>query len=126
MIIFKLSADVHRFILSRKEKQLSTGLVPTMGALHSGHLALINKARKENDLVICSIFVNPTQFNDPRDFEKYPITIENDILLLEKAGCDVLFLPSVKEIYPDGSKRIRNYELGYLETILEGKFRPGH
>jgi pantoate--beta-alanine ligase len=97
-----------------------------MGALHEGHLSLIEGAKKENAIVVCSIFVNPTQFNDPKDFEKYPITIEADIELLEKAGVHVLFLPSVTEIYPNGTGQLPSYDLGYLETVLEGKYRPGH
>ena len=97
-----------------------------MGALHQGHLSLIRGAKTENDLCICSIFVNPTQFNDPADYKKYPVTIENDIMLLETEGCDVLFLPSVAEIYPNGTSTARHYDLGYLETVLEGKYRPGH
>jgi len=97
-----------------------------MGALHPGHLSLIQSSKKENAVTISSIFVNPTQFNDPGDFQKYPVTIEKDIDLLEEAGCDVLFFPSVEEIYPDGTKAVKLYDLGYLETILEGKFRPGH
>jgi pantoate--beta-alanine ligase len=126
MIIFKQPTDIHSFLLKKKNEKLVTGFVPTMGALHAGHIALIKKAQLENDLVICSIFVNPTQFNDTRDFEKYPITIEKDIFSLEKAGCDVLFLPTVIAIYPSGVNRSTNYNLGYLETIMEGKFRPGH
>ena len=100
--------------------------MPTMGALHQGHIGLIDKAKNEAVLIICSIFINPTQFNDPKDFEKYPTTIGKDIYLLEKAGCDVLFLPSVVSMYPNGFKSSFKYELGNLETILEGKFRPGH
>ncbi len=97
-----------------------------MGALHPGHLSLIRGAKTNGDLCICSIFVNPTQFNDPADFKKYPVTIESDILLLETAGCDVLFLPSIDEIYPNGTSLAPHYDLGYLETVLEGKYRPGH
>jgi pantoate--beta-alanine ligase len=97
-----------------------------MGALHEGHLSLIEQARKENAIVVCSIFINPTQFNDPKDFEKYPVTIEADIELLEKAGVNVLFLPTVTEIYPNGTGQLPSYDLGYLETVLEGKYRPGH
>jgi len=126
MIIFRTPADIHTFLLTKKSEKKMTGFVPTMGALHSGHIGLIKRARLENDLVICSIFVNPTQFNDPKDFEKYPATIEKDIVGLEKAGCDLLFLPSVDAIYPSGVKPVINYNLGYLESILEGKFRPGH
>jgi pantoate--beta-alanine ligase len=126
MTIIKTAADIINFFLIAKKRGLTTGFVPTMGALHDGHIALIKKAKAENDLVICSIFINPTQFNDPKDFKKYPVTIDQDIFLLEKDYCDILFLPSVDEIYPKGVKNDRHFELGYLETILEGKFRPGH
>ena len=126
MIIFKHPSDIHNFILQSNCKKASTGFVPTMGALHKGHIALVTRAKEENDLVICSIFVNPTQFNDAKDFEKYPVTIERDIFLLEKAGCDVLFLPSAAGIYPKGLIQNQHYDLGFLETVLEGKFRPGH
>lgn len=97
-----------------------------MGALHQGHISLIKSSSKSNQVTVCSIFVNPTQFNDPKDYEKYPVTIEKDIELLENAGCDVLFVPSVAEMYPEGLDLPIHYDLGYLETILEGKFRPGH
>jgi pantoate--beta-alanine ligase len=97
-----------------------------MGALHEGHLSLIRYANRESDLCTASIFVNPTQFNDPADFKKYPVTIESDIQLLGEAGCDVLFLPVVEEVYRPGSPAPGHYQLGYLETILEGEFRPGH
>lgn len=97
-----------------------------MGALHEGHLSLIRKAKLENEIVVCSIYVNPTQFNDPKDFEKYPITLEEDLRLLEEVGCDVVFTPSTIEMYPDGLNQLKEFELGYLENILEGKYRPGH
>lgn len=126
MIIFHLADDINQFIKTNRKSGIKTGFVPTMGALHKGHLSLIEQSKSQSDLTICSIFVNPTQFNDPKDFEKYPITIDNDILLLEKAGCDVLFLPSVKEIYPSGMSHLPHYDLGYLESVLEGKYRPGH
>jgi pantoate--beta-alanine ligase len=126
MIILKKAGDIKLFISDTKEKGMSTGFVPTMGALHPGHISLITKAKTETDQVVCSIFVNPTQFNDPGDFEKYPVTIEQDIYQLEKAGCDILFLPVVDEMYPTGSKNNRHFELGFLDTILEAKFRPGH
>ena len=108
------------------EKGKTIGFVPTMGALHAGHISLIKASKNENPITVCSIFVNPTQFNDPKDFEKYPVTIEKDIDMLKEAGCDVLFLPSVEEMYPEGIVTENHYDLGYLETILEGKFRPGH
>ena len=126
MIIFKKAADIGIFLQQKRQKNPKTGFVPTMGALHQGHISLIESARSENDLVVCSIFVNPTQFNDPKDFQNYPITIENDIDLLEKAGCDALFLPAVEEMYPAGLENKKTYALGYLETVLEGRYRPGH
>lgn len=95
-----------------------------MGALHEGHLSLIEMARKQSDIVVCSIFVNPTQFNDPADLEKYPRPIEADIEKLKGAHCDILFLPSVDEMYKPGESW--HIDLGYLENILEGKSRPGH
>ena len=100
--------------------------VPTMGALHEGHISLLKKSKELATLTVSSIFVNPTQFNNANDFKKYPVTTENDILILERNKCDVLFLPSVKEIYPEDIIREEQIDLGYLETILEGEFRPGH
>jgi len=97
-----------------------------MGALHAGHISLIDISKGATDTTVCSIFVNPTQFNDPKDFQKYPITIENDIFLLEQAGVDVLYLPEVPDIYPNGTKDLEIYDLGSLESLLEGAFRPGH
>ena len=126
MVLFKKATDLRKWLDAQLKKGSSIGFVPTMGALHTGHISLVEMSKKGNPITVSSIFVNPTQFNDPRDFEKYPITIEKDIAMLEAAGCDVLFLPSVKEMYPDGMKPAMHYNLGYLETILEGKFRPGH
>lgn len=97
-----------------------------MGALHQGHLTLVAHSKKNSDITVVSIFVNPTQFNDPNDYDRYPITLEKDILLLEQAGCDILFLPAMEEIYPAGTTLQEPYNLGYLETLLEGKYRPGH
>lgn len=104
----------------------NVGFVPTMGALHAGHRSLLAQAREDNYLSVVSIFVNPTQFNDPEDFKKYPVTLGADILLLEEAGCDVLFLPSVEEVYPDDTNRTKAYDFGALEAVLEGAHRPGH
>src|ERR1700750_2070008 len=126
MIICKTIDSLHNVIFPADKPRGSIGFVPTMGALHEGHLSLIKLSKEVDTLTVCSIFVNPTQFNDPRDFQKYPITIENDIILLENAGTDVLFLPELDEMYPDGTKNLETYDLGYLETILEGKYRPGH
>lgn len=126
MVLFKKATDLRKWLDAQQEKGKHIGFVPTMGALHTGHISLIEISKKNNPITASSIFVNPTQFNDPKDFEKYPITLEKDIAMLEAAGCDVLFLPSVKEIYPNGQKTNRHYDLGYLETVLEGKSRPGH
>lgn len=124
MVIFKYVKDLREYIATHGGG--ITGFVPTMGALHQGHISLIKQAKTETGLVICSIFVNPTQFNDKKDFEKYPVSIEGDIEMLIAAGCDVLFLPSVDEMYPGGTDKVRGYSFGYLETILEGAHRPGH
>lgn len=126
MILFKKTGDLHKWLDGQRKKRKKIGFVPTMGALHKGHISLIESSSKSNQVTVCSIFVNPTQFNDPKDYEKYPVTIEKDIELLENAGCDVLFMPSVTEMYPEGLGLPMRYDLGYLETILEGKFRPGH
>src|SRR5688572_10485824 len=126
MILFKKAADLSKWFETQRKNNGTLGFVPTMGALHSGHLSLIDRSKKENRITAASIFINPTQFNDPKDFEKYPISIEKDIDLLEKTGCDILFLPSVKEIYPGGTATKKHYDLGFLETVLEGKYRPGH
>lgn len=126
MILFKKADELTKYLKTISQKDISTGFVPTMGALHNGHLQLVRNCRQDGGLCIASIFVNPTQFNDPKDFEKYPVTVEQDIRLLEEAGCDVLFLPAVQEIYPGGTGRLPRYDLGYLETIWEGEYRPGH
>lgn len=126
MVIFKQAAALTEYLAQKRQTGAAIGFAPTMGALHSGHLSLVDTAKKNGQLVVCSIFVNPTQFNNATDFAKYPITIDQDIDLLEGAGCNVLFLPSVEEIYPNGTTPTRHYELGYLETVLEGSSRPGH
>ncbi len=100
------------------------GLVPTMGALHKGHLSLVQRARKENGVVVVSVFVNPTQFNNKEDLRTYPRTEEHDCILLEGAGCDVAFVPSVEEIYPEPDTRV--FDLGKVAEVMEGKHRPGH
>lgn len=125
MIIVKHIEDLKYFIHNRPSHLKLIGFVPTMGALHAGHISLIQKAKEESDFVVCSIFVNPTQFNNAADFDKYPITIERDIDMLEAAGCDLLFLPDVNEMYPSGDPVVF-YELGFIETVLEGAFRSGH
>lgn len=126
MIILKTIAATQQYLAGETTTGKMIGFVPTMGALHAGHISLIEAAKKGTDLVVVSIFVNPTQFNDPKDLEKYPITIEADTEKLETAGVDVLFLPSVLEIYPDEASRHSHYDLGYLDTVLEAAARPGH
>lgn len=100
------------------------GLVPTMGALHAGHISLIDRARKENDVVVVSVFVNPTQFNNPDDLRTYPRTEEADCLKLEAAGVDYAFIPTVDEIYPEEDTRV--FDLGEVAEVMEGAMRPGH
>jgi pantoate--beta-alanine ligase len=126
MYLFKRRNDIKNHLELAKLKGQTIGFVPTMGALHSGHLSLIAAAKEKCDIVVCSIFVNPTQFNDPKDFEKYPVTIDQDIAKLADSGTDILFLPSVNEMYPDGLTANRHYDFGNLESVLEGEFRAGH
>ncbi len=126
MILFKKSEDLRKCLADKKNKGGKTGFVPTMGALHEGHISLIEACRSQTDLCICSIFVNPAQFNDRKDFEKYPISLEMDIEMLAKAGTDLVFVPSIHEIYPKGDTGLETYNLGSLETTLEGRYRPGH
>ncbi|MBC7571452.1 MAG: pantoate--beta-alanine ligase [Spirosoma sp.] len=110
--------------LSTLDPAQTVALVPTMGALHEGHLALVEQAREENDVVICSIFVNPVQFNNPADLALYPRTLDADQALLEPAGCDVIFAPAADEMYPEPPALMLNF--GELETVMEGAMRPGH
>jgi pantoate--beta-alanine ligase len=107
-----------------RNRNKTIGLVPTMGALHQGHLELVKIAKQYSDLVVVSIFINPTQFNNQEDFEKYPKTLDKDLELLDKSGVDYLFLPDTMEIYP--SKPMLSIDFGHLDKILEGSFRPGH
>lgn len=111
--------------LHTERKNSSIGLFPTMGALHHGHIALVKQAMVENDIVVVSIFVNPTQFNNPDDLEKYPRMLEKDIELLNEAGDIVVFAPDVDAVYPDGFEKL-NIDLGKLGETMEGEFRPGH
>jgi pantoate--beta-alanine ligase len=140
MILVKQALQLASWLEKQRSAGRSIGFVPTMGALHDGHISLIDISKKTPaganfgpsagsppaPIAVCSIFVNPTQFNDPKDFQKYPVTLEKDIPLLEQAGVDILFLPDVAEMYPTGTKNLETYDLGPLETLLEGKFRPGH
>jgi pantoate--beta-alanine ligase len=104
--------------------ETTVGFVPTMGALHKGHLSLVRQAVAENKLVVVSIFVNPNQFNDPKDLERYPRNLEADLSLLETTGCDLVFTPDAQEVYPEPDTRKFNF--GKLEEVMEGQFRPGH
>lgn len=124
MKVFNFIVDIQRFIEEKHNIGLKVGFVPTMGALHDGHLSLINRAKKENDIVVCSVFVNPIQFNNPADLEKYPRTPEKDIEKLQCAGCDAVFMPSAEEMYPE--KVEDHYDFGDLERVMEGACRPGH
>jgi len=111
----------------RKEHKAghSIGFVPTMGALHEGHLSLVEECRKANDITVCSVFVNPIQFNNKKDLEKYPRNLKEDLKLLGSAGCDYVFIPENEEIYPEGPPNLE-VNFGTLDKVLEGKFRPGH
>lgn len=124
MIIFDKIAELDAFLEEKRKLKVTIGFVPTMGALHAGHLSLINYSKMACGITVCSIFVNPNQFNNQEDLKKYPRTPKEDILMLEKANCDVLFMPEVNGIYPE--KVFETYNFGELENILEGKYRPGH
>jgi pantoate--beta-alanine ligase len=126
MIVFKKPDALYNFLKQKRKIQTRIGFVPTMGALHAGHLSLIEKSKAQSGFTVCSIFVNPTQFNDPEDFAKYPVTLEKDIYQLEATGCDAVLIPSVQDIYPEGTSVARQYDIGFLETVLEGLYRPGH
>ncbi|MEZ4923159.1 MAG: pantoate--beta-alanine ligase [Crocinitomicaceae bacterium] len=127
MEIFEQIEDLQKAIQRLKDEQPGAivGFVPTMGALHEGHLSLIEEADHHSTIIVCSIFVNPTQFNDSSDLEKYPRTVEADIAKLERTACDILFLPSVKTMYPEGVQPY-SIDFGGLDKVMEGKFRPGH
>ncbi len=125
MEIFEDVSQIRAFLdLKRRKSNISVGLVPTMGALHKGHLELIKSSKKENELTVATVYVNPTQFNNPSDLVNYPRTIDNDIALLKEAGCDILFYPSNDAMY--SSANPIKLDFGSLDKILEGKFRPGH
>ena len=125
MKVLKSKKTLIDYVERQREMGKKIGFAPTMGALHQGHLSLYKAAKKENDEVISSIFVNPTQFNNPDDFQKYPKTLEKDIELLEKAGVDAVYVPNVDEMYPDGLNS-KKYDFDGLENEMEGKYRPGH
>lgn len=111
-------------IANLKKEGKKIGFVPTMGALHEGHLSLVKESKKNSDVTVVSIFVNPTQFNDPEDLKRYPRTLEQDVALLKTVDCDIVFAPSVEEIYPEPDTR--KFDFGYIESVMEGAKRPGH
>lgn len=124
MQIFKEIDPLKIHLQQKRKAGFSVGLVPTMGALHEGHLSLIRSSKEATGVTVCSLYVNPTQFNNPADLEKYPRTIEKDIAMLESAGCDVLFAPETATMYERPSTI--KFDFGQLDKVLEGKFRPGH
>lgn len=126
MILFKKVESLQTYISQLKHEKKSVGFIPTMGALHNGHLSLIKQAKVENDCVVCSIFVNPTQFNDSSDLEKYPRTAGQDIDLLTSVNNDILFMPYVSEVYPSDLDTSLALDFGALANVMEGEFRPGH
>lgn len=124
MLVLRKITEIRSVISKEKSKGKTIGFVPTMGALHHGHISLINYSKQQTDITVCSIFVNPTQFNNQSDLKHYPRTPEADIKLLEDAGCDILYMPEVSDVYPEND--IRQFDFGYLDTVLEGATRPGH
>lgn len=124
MQVFHSITALRLFLKNQRQQDKTVGLVPTMGALHEGHLSLIEASRAQNDITVCSIFVNPIQFNNPDDLARYPRTLEADCTMLAAVGCDAVFAPSVEEMYPE--KSLLKFDFGDLERVMEGKFRPGH
>lgn len=124
MKVFHKKTLIAAEIQQLRESGKSIGFVPTMGALHEGHLSLVRMSREQNDITVVSIFVNPTQFNDKSDLEHYPRMPEKDQAMLRSAGCDIIFMPDEKEVYPEPDTRIFNF--GGLDSVMEGKQRPGH
>ncbi len=124
MKIYKTVSGLQTALQTLREQKKTTGFVPTMGALHEGHLTLVRKCAAENDVCVVSIFVNPTQFNNKSDLENYPRTLDNDANLLESVNCAIIFAPTEKEIYPEPDTRV--FDFGQLGEVMEGKYRPGH
>lgn len=116
--------ELRGYLAEEKRNNKQVGFVPTMGALHDGHLSLVKRCVEENDVCVVSVFVNPTQFNDKHDLETYPRTLEKDCSLLESAGCDYVFAPTVEEMYPEPDNRI--FDFGTVSAVMEGARRPGH
>ena len=126
MRVFRLQSALREFLDKKRTDGRTIGFVPTMGALHAGHGSLIALSKRTCDVTVCSVFVNPTQFNDPKDLEKYPRDEAADTAFLEKHGCDALYVPDVKDVYPDGADALVDYDLSPLDSMLEGASRPGH
>ena len=124
MVVYTSIKDIQSAIRQHRADGHSIGFVPTMGALHRGHISLLEQSIKENDITIVSIFINPMQFNNKQDLEKYPRTLEDDCKKLEEAGCNIVFAPSAGEMYPEEVKE--HYDFGQLEKVMEGEHRPGH
>lgn len=125
MLVYRTFEDLKSYLSNQVSKGRSIGFVPTMGALHNGHVTLIKESIKKSDITLCSIFVNPTQFNVQADLEKYPRAEEEDIDVLKASNCNVVFIPTVEEVYPEGYKTTV-VDLDGIESIMEGKQRPGH
>lgn len=125
MKLFHHSSDIQVYIKELKQQGKTIGFVPTMGALHKGHVSLVHEAKNQCDIVVCSIFINPTQFNKKSDFVNYPIDIGNDTKMLENSGCDIVFIPKATEIYPD-SETVASYSFPAIDSMMEGEHRPGH
>ncbi|MBQ4292110.1 MAG: pantoate--beta-alanine ligase [Muribaculaceae bacterium] len=124
MKVIRTVSELRSTVEKARAKGLTIGLVPTMGALHAGHISLVDRARSENDVVIVSVFVNPTQFNNANDLATYPRTEEADCAKLEASGADIAFIPTVKEVYPEPDTR--QFDLGKVAEVMEGAMRPGH
>lgn len=124
MELYSTVSQLQQAISPLKEKGLKVGFVPTMGALHSGHLSLVKQCVAENDICVVSIFVNPTQFNNKQDLDKYPRDLDKDSLFLSQIGVDFIFAPTEKEIYPQPDTR--QFDFGQIDKVMEGRFRPGH
>jgi len=124
MEVIKTIKELQAKLDECRSENKSIGFVPTMGALHRGHISLVERSVAENDATVASVFVNPTQFNNKEDLEKYPRTGEADLAMLKKAGTDIVFVPTVEEMYPEPDKR--QFDFGKLATVMEGQFRPGH
>jgi len=124
MIVYRTKTDLTGHLLSLQNEGKTIGLVPTMGALHLGHMSLVEKANSENDIVVVTLFVNPTQFNDPSDLDHYPRTLDQDLELIRQLEADLVFVPSVKEMYPE--EDTQTFDLGSLDKVMEGKHRKGH